>query len=112
MYGTRIPIDKAVKFSSSIFTDPAKTPFSLRDTALPGTKLTLYFPLTQGGEKGREFCFNEAFFGCLCLHGFRIAKELSSIKNTESSAAALQEIPFCQTGLNDALTIHAGSYFG
>ena len=107
MNDARVPIDQAVIFPSPILTHSTKTPFPLGDTAPPGTHFTLDLSSPQGNKIGGELCLNEAFLGHLSLQGFRKTEEVSEVEGTETGPTKLQELPFRQMGLRNAVNLHA-----
>ncbi len=65
----RIPISKAIIFSFPILTHPAKSPFSHRDSAMPGAELTLNLSSGKGSKIRRKLWLNEALLNDLSLRG-------------------------------------------
>lgn len=105
-----VPIYQAVILPSPILTHSTETPFPLGNTAPPGTQFTLDVSFLQGSKIGGELCLDEAFLGHLSLQGFRKTEEVSKVEGTETGPTKLQELPFRQMGLRNALSLHAGSH--
>ena len=97
---TRIPVDKTVVFSFSVFTYSAESSFPLGDQTPPGTEFALDGPSFEWGEIGGEFGPDQALFGPLCPHDSWKRKKLSHTKGAEAFAAGFQKRPFCQMGLS------------
>ena len=100
-----IPVHKAVVFSSPVLTHSTKPPFPFRNTAAPGAQFTLDLSSVKGCEIGGELYLNEAFLGHFRPQGFRKPEEASKAKGAETRRADLQEFPFCQVGLGNALSM-------
>jgi hypothetical protein len=62
-----VPVDQAIIFSISIFTNPTKAPLPFGNTATLWAKLALDLPSIQRSKVRRELCLDETLLGNLCL---------------------------------------------
>ena len=107
---TRIPIDQTITLPVPILPNPAKTPFTIRNTTPPGTEVALDFSSIEGSKIGREFCFDEAFRGLLCPQSIWNREQVSGAKDTETFSANLQKITFIQVELAGAFVFSFGNH--